>query len=191
MVSGFRWEDSVGPRDKRAVRRALAWHSLVYANHPSGTALSDLRVANGTPEPRNMRMWCLGNKMDGRRQTGFLTAVAYSWLGARTAGAKKVAAEDLELVVCGSSGCWMPTFGDWERTVLEHTYDHISYQELDGDLDSFRHARRQGCVRRHRPPLDSPPFRWSPASIGAPVVRVPPVVDTAVGIPIQQSPGST
>ena len=27
FVSGFRWEDSVGPRDKRPVRRDLAWHS--------------------------------------------------------------------------------------------------------------------------------------------------------------------
>lgn len=183
FVSGFRWEDSVGPRDKRPVRRDLAWHSLEsnqvgldefarwlgltdselmlavnlgtrgiqpaldlleYANHPSGTALSDLRVANGTPEPHNVRMWCLGNEMDGPWQTGFLTADDYGKLAARTAGAMKMADKDLELVVCGSSGSWMPTFGDWERTVLEHTYDHVDYvschayyQELDGDLGSF------------------------------------------------------
>ena len=38
----------------------------------------------------------------------------------------------------------MPTFGEWERTVLEHTYDdvdyiscHAYYEEKDGDLDSF------------------------------------------------------
>ncbi|GHK04145.1 arabinosylfuranosidase ArfA [Streptomyces sp. NPDC003753] len=183
FVSGFRWEDSVGPRDKRPVRRDLAWHSLEsnqvgldefarwlkltdsemmlavnlgtrgilpaldlleYANHPSGTALSDLRVANGTPEPHNIRMWCLGNEMDGPWQTGFLNADDYGKLAARTAGAMKMADKDLELVVCGSSGSWMPTFGDWERTVLEHTYDHVDYvschayyQELDGDLGSF------------------------------------------------------
>jgi alpha-L-arabinofuranosidase len=183
FVSGFRWEDSVGPRDKRPVRRDLAWHSLEsnqvgldefarwlkltdselmlavnlgtrgiqpaldlleYANHPSGTALSDLRVANGTPEPHNVRMWCLGNEMDGPWQTGFLSADDYGKLAARTAAAMKMADKDLELVVCGSSGSWMPTFGDWERTVLEHTYDHVDYvschayyQELDGDLGSF------------------------------------------------------
>jgi alpha-L-arabinofuranosidase len=183
FVSGFRWEDSVGPRDKRPVRRDLAWHSLEsnqvgldefarwlkltdsemmlavnlgtrgilpaldlleYANHPSGTALSDLRVANGTPEPHDVRIWCLGNEMDGPWQTGFLTADDYGKLAARTAGAMKMADKDLELVVCGSSGSWMPTFGDWERTVLEHTYDHVDYvschayyQELDGDLGSF------------------------------------------------------
>jgi len=183
FVSGFRWEDSVGPRDKRTVRRDLAWHSLEsnqvgldefarwlkltgselmlavnlgtrgilpaldlleYANHPSGTALSDLRIANGTPEPHNVRMWCLGNEMDGPWQTGFMTAEDYGKLAARTAAAMKTADKELELVVCGSSGSGMATFGDWERTVLEHSYDHVDYischayyQELDGDLGSF------------------------------------------------------
>ncbi|WP_328435839.1 arabinosylfuranosidase ArfA [Streptomyces sp. NBC_00425] len=183
FVSGFRWEDAVGPRDKRPVRRDLAWHSLEsnqvgldefarwfkltdselmlavnlgtrgiqpaldlleYANHPSGTALSDARIANGTPKPHDVRMWCLGNEMDGPWQTGFMTADDYGKLAARTAAAMKMADEDLELVVCGSSNSGMPTFGDWERTVLEHTYDHVDdvschayYQEHDGDLGSF------------------------------------------------------
>ena len=183
FVSGFRWEDSVGPRGQRPVRRDLAWHSLEsnqvgldefarwlkltgselmlavnlgtrgilpaldlleYANHPSGTALSDLRVANGTPQPHNVRMWCLGNEMDGPWQQGFMTADDYGKLAARTAAAMRMADKDLELVVCGSSGSSMPTFGDWERTVLEHSYEHVDYvschayyQELDGDLGSF------------------------------------------------------
>ena len=183
FVSGFRWEDSVGPREKRPVRRDLAWHSLEsnqvgldefarwlkltdselmlavnvatrgilpaldlleYANHPGGTALSDLRIANGSPEPHNVRMWCLGNEMDGSWQTGFMTADDYGKIAARTAAAMKMADKDLELVVCGSSGSAIPTFGDWERTVLEHSYDYVDYmschayyQELDGDLGSF------------------------------------------------------
>ncbi|MFJ9665005.1 alpha-N-arabinofuranosidase [Streptomyces sp. NPDC101219] len=183
FVSGFRWEDSVGPREQRPVRRDLAWRSLEsnqvgldefarwlkltdselmlavnvatrgilpaldlleYANHPSGTALSDLRIANGTPQPHDVRMWCLGNEMDGPWQTGFMTADDYGKTAARTAAAMKRADKDLELVVCGSSGSTMPTFGDWERTVLEHCYDHVDYvschayyQEHDGDLGSF------------------------------------------------------
>ncbi len=183
FVSGFRWEDSVGPRGRRPVRRDLAWHSLEsnqvgldefarwlklagaelmlavnlgtrgilpaldlleYANHPSGTALSDLRAANGTPEPHNVRMWCLGNEMDGPWQQGFMTADDYGKLAARTAAAMRMADRDLELVACGSSGSSLPTFGDWERTVLEHCYEHVDYvschayyQELDGDLGSF------------------------------------------------------
>jgi len=183
FVSGFRWEDSVGPRERRPVRRDLAWHSLEtnqvgldefarwlkltgselmlavnlgtrgidealdlleYANHPSGTALSDQRIANGTVEPHNVRMWCLGNEMDGPWQTGYMSADDYGKLAARTAAAMKMADKDLELVVCGSSGSAMPTFGDWERTVLEHAYEHVDYisahayyQERGGDLASY------------------------------------------------------
>ncbi|WP_066523103.1 arabinosylfuranosidase ArfA [Curtobacterium ammoniigenes] len=183
FVSGFRWEDSVGPRAKRPVRRDLAWHSLEsnevgldefarwldlvgaemmlavnvatrgilpaldlleYANHPSGTALSDWRIANGTIEPHNVRTWCLGNEMDGPWQTGFMSADEYGSIAARTSAAMKTADPDLELVVCGSSGSQMPTFGDWERIVLEHSYDYVDlvschayYQEYDGDLAPF------------------------------------------------------
>src|SRR4029453_13273522 len=50
----------------------------------------------------------------------------------------------VELVVCGSSSAQMPTFGSWEHTVLQHTYDdvdfiscHAYYEELDGDVLSF------------------------------------------------------
>ncbi|WP_203582394.1 arabinosylfuranosidase ArfA [Microbacterium hibisci] len=183
FVSGFRWEDSVGPRDQRPVRRDLAWHSLEtnqvgvdefsrwlkltgselmmavnlgtrgieaaldlleYCNHPSGTALSDQRIANGTVEPHDIRMWCLGNEMDGPWQTGYMTADDYGKIAARTAQAMKAADRNLELVVCGSSGSAMPTFGDWERTVLEHAYEHVDfischayYQERGGDLASY------------------------------------------------------
>jgi alpha-N-arabinofuranosidase len=50
----------------------------------------------------------------------------------------------MELVVCGSSGASMPTFGDWEERVLEHTYEQIDlisahsyYEQEESDLESF------------------------------------------------------
>jgi alpha-N-arabinofuranosidase len=50
----------------------------------------------------------------------------------------------IELVACGSSSSTMPTFGAWEATVLEHTYElvdylsmHAYYEEVDGDLGTF------------------------------------------------------
>lgn len=183
FVSGYRWEDGVGPRDERPVRRDLAWHSietnqvgleefarwckltdselmmavnlgtrgieaaldlLEYANHPSGTALSDQRIANGAKDPYNIRMWCLGNEMDGPWQIGHMSAEDYGKIAARTASAMKTADKDLELVVCGSSGSSMPTFGEWERVVLEQSYDYVDYischayyQERNGDLGSY------------------------------------------------------
>jgi alpha-N-arabinofuranosidase len=183
FVSGFRWEDSVGPAADRPTRLDLAWHStetnafglhefarwadkagvetmmavnlgtrgvkeavdlLEYCNHSRGTALSDRRVANGAKDPFGIRMWCLGNEMDGPWQTGHKTAEEYGRLAAETARAMRMVDPGLELIACGSSSSAMPTFGSWEATVLEHAYDqvdyiscHAYYEELDGDLASF------------------------------------------------------
>ncbi|MBO3663765.1 arabinosylfuranosidase ArfA [Microbacterium stercoris] len=183
FVSGFRWEDSVGPREQRPRRLDLAWHStetnevglhefsswlekvgsdlmmavnlgtrgtlealdlLEYANVPGGTELSERRRANGREEPFAIEMWCLGNEMDGPWQLGHRSADDYGKIAAQTAKGMRQIDPDLKLVVCGSSGAQMPTFGEWERVVLGHTYDdvdyiscHAYYQEKDGDTGSF------------------------------------------------------
>ncbi|MDQ1171873.1 alpha-N-arabinofuranosidase [Microbacterium testaceum] len=183
FVSGFRWEDSVGPREQRPRRLDLAWHStetnevglhefadwldkagselmlavnlgtrgvlealdlLEYSNVPGGTALSQQRIDNGRAEPFDVRVWCLGNEMDGPWQLGHRSADDYGTLAAQTAKGMRQMDPSIELVVCGSSGAAMPTFGEWEREVLTHTYDdvdmiscHAYYQEHDGDIDSF------------------------------------------------------
>jgi alpha-N-arabinofuranosidase len=72
-------------------------------------------------------MWCLGNEMDGPWQLGHSTAYEYGQIAAQTASAMRQIDPDLELVVCGSSGAQMPTFGEWERVVLEATYDNVDY----------------------------------------------------------------
>lgn len=48
-----------------------------YCNHKSGTYWSDLRIAHGVREPHNIKLWCLGNEMDGAWQMGAKTAVEY------------------------------------------------------------------------------------------------------------------
>lgn len=164
FVSGYRWEDGIGPREHRPRRLDLAWHStetnevgvdeflqwcgrtgvepvlavnlgtrgvedalnlLEYVNHPGGSYWSDLRARHGWPAPYGVRTWCLGNEMDGPWQLGHMSADDYGRLAARTAAAMKAYDAGLELVVCGSSSSAMPTFGSWERTVLEHTIDHV------------------------------------------------------------------
>ncbi|MCL2652921.1 MAG: alpha-N-arabinofuranosidase [Propionibacteriaceae bacterium] len=183
FVSGYRWEDGVGPADQRPRRLDLAWHStepnsfgvdefmawakaagvepmmavnlgtrgiqealdlLEYCNVPSGTRLSDQRRTNGAEEPYRVKMWCLGNEMDGPWQIGGMTAHEYGRLASRTAKAMRMIDPTLELVACGSSHSSMPTFGLWEREVLTQTYDdvefvstHAYYFEEDGDLASF------------------------------------------------------
>jgi alpha-L-arabinofuranosidase len=183
FVSGYRWEDGVGPRDQRPRRLDLAWHSLEtnqvglqevagwcqrvdaelmlalnlgtrgvlealdlleYSNIGAGSALSEQRAANGSPEPFGVRMWCLGNEMDGPWQLGHRSAEDYGKMADQVAKAMRQLDPGLELVVCGSSNRSMPTFGTWERVVLEHTYDdvdfiscHAYYQERDSDRGSF------------------------------------------------------
>ncbi|MBN2509464.1 MAG: alpha-N-arabinofuranosidase [Spirochaetales bacterium] len=103
---------------------------LEYCNHPSGSYWSDLRHSHGYPEPHNIRLWCLGNELDGWWQVGHKTAVEYGRLANETAKALKLFDPGLELVVCGSSGSGMPTFPQWELEVLEECYDNVDYISL-------------------------------------------------------------
>lgn len=169
FVSGYNWEDGVGPREKRPRRAELAWgtvetnqvgtnefadwakkantevmmavnlgtrgadaaRNLVeYCNHPSGTYWSDLRRAHGYENPHNIKVWCLGNEMDGPWQICHKTAEEYGRLACETAKVMKWVDPTIELVACGSSNITMPTFGQWEATVLEHTYEHVDYISL-------------------------------------------------------------
>jgi alpha-N-arabinofuranosidase len=91
-----------------------------------------------------VKLWCLGNEMDGPWQVGHKTADEYGRLANETGKAMRLIDGDIELVACGSSNSSMPTFGAWESTVLEHCYDtvdyislHAYYEERDDDALSF------------------------------------------------------
>ena len=169
FVSGFNWEDSIGPKEDRPHRLDLAWfttetnefglheyikwcraagvqpmysvnlgtrgpdaaRSLVeYANHPGGTYWSDLRRKNGSEKPFDIRLWCLGNEMDGNWQIGHKTAQEYGRVASETGKLMKWVDPGIELVVCGSSASDMPTFVEWETTVLDACYDTVDYISL-------------------------------------------------------------
>ena len=183
FLSGYRWEDGIGPKNQRPVRRELAWFSLEpnyvginefvtycrsvgaepmigvnlgtrgaqeaadlveYCNVPGGTYWSDLRRSHGYEKAHNIKLWCLGNEMDGPWQICAKTAEEYGRLACETAKMMKWTDDSIELVACGSSCHSMPTFGKWERTVLHQCWDYIDYlslhqyyQNLDGDIPTF------------------------------------------------------
>ena len=117
---------------------------LQYCNAEPGTQLADRRVKNGRLEPYDVRLWCLGNEMDGPWQIGHKTAEEYARLAEETGKVLKRFDAGLQLVACGSSHSRMPTFGTWERSVLERCFDvvdyisaHAYYEPVDDDLDSF------------------------------------------------------
>ncbi len=183
FVSGYDWEDGVGPRAARPRRLEPAWKSIEtnefgtdefiawcraaevepllavnlgtrgadaaralveYCNHPGGTRWSDLRRQNGATAPHGIKLWCLGNEMDGPWQMGHKTAAEYGRLACETGRLMKMVDSKLELVACGSSYCGMPTFGEWELTALHECYEQVDYVSLhtyygnrDQDAASF------------------------------------------------------
>lgn len=101
-----------------------------YCNYKGGTAWSDLRIKHGWKEPHNVKLWCLGNEMDGPWQVGHKTAREYGALANETAKAMRGFDPSLELIVCGSSHANMPTFPSWEYEVLDECYDTVDYLSL-------------------------------------------------------------
>ncbi len=169
FVSGYNWEDGVGPVDLRPKRLDLAWgttepntfgtnefmqwckkanaecmmavnlgtrgadgaRNLVeYCNHKGGSAWSDLRISHGVKEPHNIKLWCLGNEMDGRWQMGAKTATEYGRLALEASKMMKWTDDRIETVLCGSSSRNSPTFGSWEAESLDIAYDSIDYVSL-------------------------------------------------------------
>jgi len=169
FVSGYNWEDGIGPKDKRPKRLDLAWHStetnqvginefaewtkrvnsevmlsinlgtrgidearniVEYCNHPSGSYWSDLRISHGYKKPHDIKVWCLGNEMDGPWQIGHKTAYEYGRIANEAAKVMKWVDPSIEVVAAGSSGWHMPTFGEWESTVLDLAYENIDYVSL-------------------------------------------------------------
>ncbi|MFH1880362.1 MAG: alpha-N-arabinofuranosidase [Bacillota bacterium] len=183
FVSGFNWEDSVGPRDQRPQRLDLAWfttetnevglhefadwakaanaevmyavnlgtrgpdearNAVEYANHPSGSFYSDLRVKNGAKDPFGIKLWCLGNEMDGPWQMGKKTAYEYGRTANEAAKLMKWVDGSIELVACGSSSRDMQTYASWEYEVLGECYENVDYLSLhryygnrEGDTPHF------------------------------------------------------
>jgi len=183
FVSGYNWEDGIGPREARPKRSELAWFAIEtnevgtddfvewcrragtepnlavnlgtrgpdaarnmveYCNRASGTYWSDLRIKNGYKDPHNVKLWCLGNEMDGPWQIGHKTAYEYGRIANEAGKVMKWIDPTIELVACGSSNMKMATFGEWEATVLEEAYDvsdyislHIYFDNLANDLPNF------------------------------------------------------
>lgn len=169
FVSGYNWEDGIGPRSERPRRLELAWRSIEtnefgtnefmdwadradtkammavnlgsrgidaarnmveYCNHPEGTYWSDLRKKHGYATPHGIELWCLGNEMDGPWQIGHKTAEEYGRIALEAGKVMKMVDPSIELVACGSSNARMPTFPEWEATVLDHTYELVDYISL-------------------------------------------------------------
>ena len=109
---------------------ADAQNLVEYCNAHGGSFYADKRIENGFEEPFGIKLWCLGNEMDGDWQIGHKTAAEYGRIAAESAKLMKQMDPSIELVLCGSSHYNMPTFGDWELEVLNHAYENVDYISL-------------------------------------------------------------
>jgi alpha-L-arabinofuranosidase len=169
FLSGYNWEDGVGPQSERPRRLDLAWgstetnefgtnefmtwskaagvepmlavnlgtrgpdearHLIEYCNHHGGTHYSELRRAHGFDKPHDIKLWCLGNEMDGPWQICQKTAVEYGRIAQETAKVMRWVDPDVQLAACGSSHRGMPTYGHWEQEVLERCFEHVDFISL-------------------------------------------------------------
>ena len=169
FVSGYHWQDGVGPREARPRLREMAWNSIEtneigtdefmalarrmdwepmmavnlgtgtpeearnwveYCNSAAGTKYADMRVENGHPEPYDVKLWCLGNEMDGPWQIGHVPAEEYALRAQQAAKMIKDLDPTTELVASGSSMTLLPSYLEWDRTVLEGLGDHADYLSL-------------------------------------------------------------
>jgi alpha-N-arabinofuranosidase len=169
FVSGYHWEDGIGPREKRPTVRELAWRTIdpnqvgtdefislcrkmgwapmlavnlgtgspeearnwvEYCNGEAGTKYADLRVAGGSLEPHGVKLWCLGNEMDGPWQLGHVPAEQYALRAEQAGKLMKAVDGSIELVACGSCGTLLPSYLEWDRVVLEYLGDLADYVSL-------------------------------------------------------------
>src|SRR6516225_8367025 len=109
-----------------------------YCNSDQGTKWSDLRRKHGFSEPYGVKRWCLGNEMDGPWQIGHMTATEYGMKAQDAARQMRYVDPSLQLIACGSSGPFMPTYLEWDREVLEQCYENVDGLSLHRYLGNDR-----------------------------------------------------
>lgn len=101
-----------------------------YCNTPAGTKYADWRAENGSARPHDVKLWCLGNEMDGPWQLGHVPAGQYAIRAQQAAKMMKDTDPSVELVACGSCSVDLPTYLEWDRQVLEYVGDYADYISL-------------------------------------------------------------
>ena len=109
------------------IQDALHW--VEYCNYKKGTYYSDLRAKYGHEQPYNVKIWDLGNEVDGAPwELGYKNAEDYVKIAREAAKAMKAVDNTISLVASGSSyyestGQWI----DWNRKVLTGLGDKIDF----------------------------------------------------------------
>ena len=122
-----------------------ARHWVEYTNEAKHTYWADQRRKNGRDAPYNVKLWGLGNEIDGPWQMGHKSAEEYALFALETAKAMRAVDNSIKLIASGSSnyGANADWIG-WNRTVLQTLRNQIDYISLhtyignqDNNLERF------------------------------------------------------
>jgi len=111
------------------VDEARQW--VEYCNETRPTYWANQRRKNGREKPWNVKIWGLGNEIDGPWQLGHKNAEDYAKFALEAAKAMRRQDGTISLIASGSSNFrpdadWI----GWNRTVLERLKDEIDYISL-------------------------------------------------------------
>ena len=103
-----------------------------YTNYPGGTYWSDLRRKNGHEDPYGVKLWYLGNEMDGPWQIASWERdpKGYGILANETSKAMKWIDGSIETAVCVSSSPFLPHYPQWDLEVLQECYESVDYVSM-------------------------------------------------------------
>ncbi|MGC9969832.1 MAG: alpha-L-arabinofuranosidase C-terminal domain-containing protein [Bryobacteraceae bacterium] len=100
-----------------------------YCNGDRKTYWADQRRKNGREKPYGVKVWGLGNELDGPWQLGHKSAEDYAKFALEAGKAMRWTDPSIKLIASGSSNFGADWIG-WNRTVLEKTRDVIDYLSL-------------------------------------------------------------
>ena len=105
---------------------------IEYTNHPGGTYWSDLRIKYGHEKPYGVKVWYLGNEMDGPWQLGSWEKKPreFGILTHEVSKAMKFVDGSIETVACVSSSPFIAHYPQWDMEVLEQCYETVDYISL-------------------------------------------------------------
>ena len=110
---------------------------IEYCNYPKDSYWSDLRRQNGQEQPFNIKLWCLGNELDGPWQIGAKSAYEYGRLANEVSKQIKIVDPTIETILVGSSTPRLASYPEWDRIALEQAYEQVDYLALHNYIDKF------------------------------------------------------
>ena len=128
---------------------------MEYTNESADTYWARQRRKNGRDKPYNVKIWGLGNEIDGPWQLGHKNAEDYTKFALEAAKAMRRADSSIKLIASGSSNFragsdWV----SWNRTVLESLKSEIDYISLHtyiGNTDNNFEKFLAALARSRRP----------------------------------------